>query len=99
MMTAAKAKEKGDQLLDHINASPMEEAGGYHISPVFKKLVKVTVIKRGGPYGPDHTRTLEGWNYDKKTGRLTVKETVDNEKEHQYHAAKGRRSRSGRNGH
>ncbi len=80
-VTAAEAKDKGDQLLDHINASPMEEAGVYHISPVFKKLVKVAVIKRGGPYGPDHTRALEGWNYDKKKGWLTVKGTVDNEKE------------------
>jgi hypothetical protein len=81
IMTAAESKEAADQRLDHINASPMEEAGVYHISPVFRKLVKVTVIKRGGPYGPDDTRSLEGWNYDKKTGRLTVKETVDNEKE------------------
>jgi len=81
MMTAAEAKEKGDQRRDHINASPMDQAGVYHISPVFKKLVKVTVIKRGGPYGPDHTTTLKGWKYDKKTGRLTVKETVDNERE------------------
>jgi beta-lactamase regulating signal transducer with metallopeptidase domain len=77
----AKSKEQGDKLLDHINASPMEEAGVYHISPVFKKLAKVTVIKRGGPYRPDHKRLLEGWDFDKKTGRLTVKETMDNEKE------------------
>ena len=80
-ITVAETKGQKDQALEHINASPMEKAGVYHISPVFKKLVKVTVIKRGGPYGPDHKRPLEGWNYDKKTGRLTVKETVDNEKE------------------
>jgi len=79
--TVSEAKEAGDRDLDHINASPMEETGVYHVSPVFKKLVKVVVIKQGGPYGPDHKRTLEGWNYKKKTGRLTVNEKVDNEKE------------------
>ena len=72
---------KSSQDLDHINANPMEEAGVYHVSPFFEKLVKVVVIKRGGPYGPDHKRILEGWDYDKKTGRLAVREMVDNEKE------------------
>jgi len=72
---------KSPQGLDHINASPMNKAGVYHISSVFQKLAKVTVIQREGPYGWDHTRTLEGWNYDKKTGQLTMKETVDDGKE------------------
>ena len=81
MIAAAETKEEGDQLLDRINASPTEQTGVYHISPVFKKFVKVTVIKREGPNGPDHTRTLESWDWDKKTGRLTVKGTVDNDRE------------------
>ncbi len=67
--------------LDNINANPTEETGAYHVSPVFEKLVKVAVVRRGGPYGADHTKTLEGWSCDKQTGRLTVKETVDNQTE------------------
>jgi hypothetical protein len=80
-VTTVEVKQEGEQRLDHINASPMEEAGVYHISPVFKKLVKVTAIKWKEPDGANRTRTLKGWNYDKKTGRLTLKEPVDNEKE------------------
>lgn len=74
-------RKKALQDLGRTNASPMQEAGVYHISPVFKKLVKVAVVKREGLSEPGHTRTLEGWNYDKKTGRLTVKEMVDNQRE------------------
>jgi hypothetical protein len=80
-VTVAETKEDGTKNLEHINASPIEETGVYHVSPVFKKVAKVTVIKRKRPYGPDHTRTLKGWKFHKKTGRLTLKETVDNEKE------------------
>ena len=59
----------------------VEEAGAYHVSPVFKRLDKVAVVPREGPRGADHTRALEGWKYDRRTGRLSVKATVDNEKE------------------
>lgn len=83
---AAAAEEVGKRAegqhdLDQVNASPTEEKGVYHVTPEYVELVKVTVIKRGGPYGLDHTRTLDGWSYDNKAGRLTVKETIDNERE------------------
>ncbi|MHB8864681.1 MAG: M56 family metallopeptidase, partial [Pirellulaceae bacterium] len=78
---AEKAEVKGREFLDHVNASPTEKAGVYHVSPVFKRLVMVTLIKRGGPYGPGGTKTLEGWDYNRKSGQITVKETVDNERE------------------
>ena len=80
-VNVAEAKEEGDQPLDHINASPMDMAGVYHVSPVFEKLVDVTVFKRKGFGGAIGTTTLKGWDYDNRTGRLTLMEAVDNESE------------------
>lgn len=79
--TAGEGTANALQDLEEINAPPMGETGAYHVSPVYEELVKVTLIKRGGPRAPGYPKDLEGWNFDKRTGRLTVKETVDNRKE------------------
>jgi len=78
-MTGAAMEEK----LEHINASPLKEKGAYHVCPVFKSIENVTILKRGGPYGKEHTRELKSgeFSFDAATGKLTVKAPVDNEKE------------------
>lgn len=77
--TAAAAAEK----IDSINASPLKEKGTYHVTPAFESLAGVRIIKKGGPYGKEHTRLLKSgeFTFHLATGKLEVKVPVDDTKE------------------
>ncbi|MBU0753739.1 MAG: hypothetical protein KJ645_01275 [Planctomycetes bacterium] len=68
--------------LDQINAVPWDAVGVYHVAPVLKVLKRVEIVKT--QQTSDSTpRVLkdQDWSFDKKTGRLRIKVSVDDKKE------------------
>ena len=78
---ATRAKLDTDQDWNNTNARPTKEEGVYRVCGVFDRVVKVVAGTRTEAYGSSFPRTLVGWDYDNKTGRLAVKERVDNGRE------------------
>ena len=79
--TPAEAKGEGASDICQINATPLDEAGAYHITPVFEKIVRVMAIPRAGSGSQEDARVLDDWHYDRKTGLLTVTAVVDDTRE------------------
>jgi len=78
----AKVVQPGEEPLDHINVQPLNDEGFYHVTPVFRILEKVVVVKKEASSDASR-RTLKDkdWSFDREKGCLEVKAPVNNDKE------------------